>query len=162
MIYLLIGDVVKSSDNTFQAFKALNEVEQAVNNHFQKKCLYPLTITLGDEFQMLVEEKETVEKVVAVHKSMMEKKGFAMRYVAIPFPHPHSLIPMVQKHLPHFNPLATPELTMARQAMEELKINNIELKILKEPTEKQRQKNKGLGLDYKCSKSIMKMLPKSA
>ena len=160
MNFLIVGDMVNSRSDCSKAHKDFNFVADKINNHYRSILNYPLTITLGDEFQLVVKGEAEADKIVVTHQKLMSQKGWSMRYAIVPFPDT-TLIEDVMAALPHFNTLATPELTIARKMVDNLKKGKRKLKKVKSLSEKQRKSNLGLGLDYKDQDSILKLISKS-
>lgn len=155
-MFLVVGDIVKSRSNAKKAHKDFNYSEKKINKKYE--LVYPFTITLGDEFQLLVKEKNTAISLVKSHENIMLSRGWKMRYVIIPFPDVTVSFDVIKTKLNCFNPLATPELTIARKHLEIMKEIKDSLKILRKPTEKQRKNNLGLGIDYASKRQLRSIL----
>lgn len=63
--WILMGDVVKSSDSgQIQLQQFFAELIDEINNVFFNSLSSPLTITLGDEFQGIINSKTAVAEIV--------------------------------------------------------------------------------------------------
>jgi len=84
--FILMADIIMSSqkDSTklMQDFKAL-VIE--INKKYKKKIKSPLTITLGDEFQGVIEDlKSSLEIIIAIEEEVIHKKcEFTLRFVLL-------------------------------------------------------------------------------
>jgi SatD family (SatD) len=80
---ILMGDIVKSSKT--KDMKALsiafNKVIHALNLRFKKHIISPLTITLGDEFQGVIDTTEMAFTIVLHANAELAKSGVTCRYV---------------------------------------------------------------------------------
>ena len=113
--FLLIGDVVDSrSQDTKKLWKKFNKVIN--KSHKEVPCVYPAQITLGDEFQAVVEgEVQGLELSKWIQEQM---KPFSMRFVMVAF---YGDLALVKKVPSHYNPLNTPEMMLAQKLMKQLK-----------------------------------------
>lgn len=83
MFGILMSDIVDSSQ--FQDVKSLhlifNETIQSANQIYKKKIISPLTITLGDEFQGLVDNIITSFDIALFIRWRLLQKGISTRFV---------------------------------------------------------------------------------
>lgn len=81
-----MADIVKSSGrNAKNLMKGFSEVVNAANKKYQKQILSPLTITLGDEFQGVVNSMQAALQVIfdLEELSMAAAVPFQLRYVIV-------------------------------------------------------------------------------
>lgn len=84
MYWILMGDIIKSRKSNgselAQQFAALIDF---LNQKFEKNILSPLTITLGDEFQGVVEDKKTGVAIIleAEHYLLTNSVNLSLRFV---------------------------------------------------------------------------------
>lgn len=81
---ILMADVIKSRNKDSKALiKQFKTIVDAANRKFKKKLKSPLTITLGDEFQGVIEDKQTaIEIIVDLEEALIHNKyNFKLRYV---------------------------------------------------------------------------------
>lgn len=121
--YLLIGDVERSRDyEAKELWTLFNKTVDKANKNF--KSLYPLTITLGDEFQSVVESISEAKEIIKFVKKHMAP--VSLRFVIVPLYGDLSLVSRVPSH---YNPLNTKEMMVAQGIMKSLKKSGKRLKI---------------------------------
>jgi hypothetical protein len=84
--YILMADIVKSSRFEGRGqllMKQFRKQVTTVSNHYARKLLSPLTITLGDEFQGVPSDLvEAIQMIVALEEQRVRQQlDFKLRYV---------------------------------------------------------------------------------
>ena len=82
--FILMGDIIKSSDkNQKELMIDFKKVVEETNQYFKKLILSPLTITLGDEFQGVINNHETATMIIIYieEKIIQYKMNFKLRYI---------------------------------------------------------------------------------
>ncbi len=81
---ILMADIINSRSHSSQELlKSFKELVLAVNTNFSNELLSPLTITLGDEYQAIVEElKDAIRMLIFIEEySIHHKLDFKLRHV---------------------------------------------------------------------------------
>lgn len=116
--FILMGDIIASGDKNqsllMQDFKSLIK---EVNDNHQKSILSPLTITLGDEFQGIIENLATSTAIILnIEETIIKNKlNFKLRYIL----HQGEIETPINKNIAH--EMLGSGLTNARYRLNELK-----------------------------------------
>lgn len=81
--YIFMADIIKSREKDDLAMMwQFKELVHDINKKFSKSIVSPITITLGDEFQGIIESFESLIKVIFFIEEECIKKGyiFKLRY----------------------------------------------------------------------------------
>jgi hypothetical protein len=119
--YILMADIIKSSDQDGEALMAgFKYLTKKINSIFKTKIISPLTITLGDEFQGLLNNIEEVLEIILKIEEMIikEKYGFKLRYVV----HYGNIETAINTKRAY--EMLGPGLTKTREKLEDLKKTN--------------------------------------
>lgn len=84
--YILMADVIGSSDrDPNKLMSSFRSVVEDMNQRFGNKLLSPLTITLGDEFQGVVDSLMTgIEIIFAIDKGVLtSRQPYRLRFVLV-------------------------------------------------------------------------------
>lgn len=80
--HILMADIMKSSDyNGAQLMPLFKNVVDQVNSTFQSEITSPLTITLGDEFQGVVNTLKGGTEIIFAMDELLLNQPFKMRFV---------------------------------------------------------------------------------
>lgn len=84
MSYLILGDIKNSKlADPKKLWKKLNQITLTINNKYKAKLSTPMVITLGDEFQVVANNKLFAKEIV---KELLKKiKPYELRMVVAPF-----------------------------------------------------------------------------
>lgn len=116
--FILMADVTDSRNyNQENLISEFRELTQSINQRFKKNLLSPLTITLGDEFQGIIENSSSaIDIIIGIEESFVHKKlDFKLRYVLVE----GKIETAINKDIGYG--MLGPGLTQAREKLEELK-----------------------------------------
>ena len=124
--WILMGDVVKSSDSDqIQLQQCFAELISEINNVFFNSLSSPLTITLGDEFQGIINSKTAVAEIVIAIEELKWKQDFPILFrFSVHYGEIETEInPMIA------HGMLGQELSFARHQLEEMKKGDDRLKV---------------------------------
>ncbi|PRZ23423.1 SatD family protein [Flavobacterium granuli] len=116
--FILMGDIIASGDkNQSLLMHDFKSLIQQVNNDHKKGILSPLTITLGDEFQGIIENLATsIAIILNIEETIIKNKlNFKLRYIL----HQGEIETPINKIIAH--EMLGSGLTNARYRLNELK-----------------------------------------
>ncbi len=78
--FIIMGDIIKSSNYDYDELKEFRKITESINNTFE--MVSPLTITLGDEFQGIATSlKQSIEILFRIEKELIYRNYlFELRY----------------------------------------------------------------------------------
>lgn len=82
--YILMADIVRSSKYDANILMwEFREISNNINSEFKKAFLSPITITLGDEFQSIMNSlKSGIEVIISFEEQILQfKEIFKLRYI---------------------------------------------------------------------------------
>jgi hypothetical protein len=82
--YILMADIVRSSKYDANILmQEFREISNNINSEFKKSFLSPITITLGDEFQSIMNSlKSGIEVIISFEEQILQfKEKFKLRYI---------------------------------------------------------------------------------
>lgn len=86
MKIILMADIVESSKKeSGQLLTDFKKVVEQINDTYKKHIVSPLTITLGDEFQGIINQAESALQIIfSLEEELLKlKKPFKLRYVLV-------------------------------------------------------------------------------
>lgn len=122
MANLVLGDIVGSRNHDLKrVWQALNEIAQNINSQFELDA--PMVITLGDEFQMVCQNKAQAFVIIETINQALGKANLVCRYVLSPFSLDTSAINSLDKfnkimNSTLVNPLLCPEFKAAHRQLD--------------------------------------------
>lgn len=119
--FILMADVVDSRNyNQNKLMSEFRELTISINRKYNKDLLSPLTITLGDEFQGVIENlSSAIDIIIGIEESFIHKKlDFKLRYVLVE----GKIETAINKDIAYG--MLGSGLTKARESLEELKNSN--------------------------------------
>ena len=82
--YILMADIVRSSKHDANILmREFREISNNINSEFKNAFLSPITITLGDEFQSIINSlKSGIEVIISFEEQILQfKEKFKLRYI---------------------------------------------------------------------------------
>lgn len=82
--YILMADIVRSSKHDANILmREFREISNNINSEFKNAFLSPITITLGDEFQSIINSlKSGIEIIISFEEQILQfKEKFKLRYI---------------------------------------------------------------------------------
>ena len=82
--YILMADIINSrTKDSAELMEGLKALVTTINKKYKKNILSPLTITLGDEFQSIINDlKSCVEIIIKIEEEIvLQHLDFSLRYV---------------------------------------------------------------------------------
>lgn len=119
--FILMADIANSRNyNQEKIMFQFKNLTESINQKYNKHLLSPLTITLGDEFQGVIENLESaIAIIIAIEESIIfEKLEFKLRYVLVE----GKIETAINKDIAYG--MLGAGLTHAREKLEELKNSN--------------------------------------
>ncbi len=127
MYFVLMGDIVGSSQkNGAELMTSFKSVIASANSHFSSQILSPLTITLGDEFQGVVQDLRSAVDIIfhidrqLVATNLVFRIRFSLQYGAI-----ETIVNTENAH-----GMLGEGLTKARKGLEELKQKKVHYRLV--------------------------------
>jgi hypothetical protein len=125
--WILMADIVSSRKHDAAALmKGFKKITGFLNVHFSKKMISPLTITLGDEFQGIVQSLDDAIEIIFKSEEiiLLEQINIKIRYSV----NYGSIGTKINKKIAYT--MLGPGLTEARDSLNEMKKSDARFKIL--------------------------------